>query len=403
MHTDQAQTDRNNKGRIGRLAGARRAVLHEGHVVGLLGCIVDPACCELRRSGLAVPAFELGQQSRQVRLGVGVRYGLGKVVAGHGLAVVALEIQLHAPRKAGAAAVLRALGGQGLHHAHDFGAFFVHGDAVEVVDFHIAVRAHWVGHGAGVFGELHGAQEPYVFNAFDGAGRGIGAQVLAELLVPKNRQAFFEAELEPVAAGHAVAGPVVEILMAHHAFDVGVIGIGGRGRVGQQQLGVKDVQALVFHSAHIEVAGGHNHEALQVQRQAKARLVPGHRGHERMHGVLGFVQIARAHPHLQQVLAAAGDADALLAAHQLPGHQCKQIGRFFVRVHPFGKVASVFQRSGIDQIAVGQQHRKQRLVRTQGHGVAGHDIGAVQKVGDAPKALGLALREKRLVAHVQAH
>ena len=213
--------------------------------------------------------------------------------------------------------------GQGLHHAHDFGAFFVNRDRVEIVDFQVTLRADRVRHRAGVFRELRGAQHPYIFNALNRARRGFGAQVLAEFLVAENRQAFFERELEPVAAGHAVAGPVVEILVPDHALDVGVIGVGGRSGVGQHVLGIEDIQALVFHGSHIEVAGGHNHEALQVQRQIEARLVPGHRGHECVHGVLGFIQIAGAHIDLQQVLRARARADALLAADQLTRYQRK--------------------------------------------------------------------------------
>jgi hypothetical protein len=49
------------------------------------------------------------------------------------------------------------------------------------------------------------------------------AMSMAELLVAEDRQAFFQAELEPVAAGDAVAGPVVEVLVADHAFDRGVV------------------------------------------------------------------------------------------------------------------------------------------------------------------------------------
>ena len=99
------------------------------------------------RAGLAVPALELRQQAGQFRVGVGVGYCLGKVIAGHGLAVVAGKVQRHASGKAGAAH-------QGLHHAHHLGTFFVDGDGVEVVDLNIAVGPHRVGHRARVFGEL---------------------------------------------------------------------------------------------------------------------------------------------------------------------------------------------------------------------------------------------------------
>ncbi|MCY1167763.1 hypothetical protein D9M73_77360 [compost metagenome] len=92
--------------------------------------------------------------------------------------------------------------------------------------------------------------------------------------------------------------------MADHAFDVGKINVGRRGLVRQHVLGVEDVQALVFHGAHVEVAGGDDHETFQVQRQAKTRLIPGDGVHQRGHGVFGLVEVAGTHIDLQGVFLA---------------------------------------------------------------------------------------------------
>ena len=133
-------------------------------------------CIEMARgpqpggAGLAVPAFELGQQARQVRIGVGIGNALGKVVAGHGLAIEALEVQLHAASEPGARAGGTAIARQGLHHAHQFGTLFVNRDGVEIIDFDVAVRPHRVRHRAGVLRKLGGAKHAHVFNALDGAG-----------------------------------------------------------------------------------------------------------------------------------------------------------------------------------------------------------------------------------------
>ena len=54
--------------------------------------------------------------------------------------------------------------------------------------------------------------------------------------------------------------------MANHRLDIAEVHIGGGGLVRQHVLGVEDVQALVFHGAHVEVAGGDDHEALQIER-----------------------------------------------------------------------------------------------------------------------------------------
>ena len=251
----QAQRDGDDEGQFLALAGRGRAALRQRELVGLRASVVVAHGLHARRASLAVPALEGVQVLGQRAGGVGVGHGLGEVVAGHGAAIVALEIQLHALGKA-------FFAHQVVLHTHHFRTFFINGEGVEVVDFYVAVRAHGVGHGAGVFRELCGAQHAHVFNALDGARRGAARHVLAEFLVAEHRQALFERELEPVAAGDAVARPVMEVFVPHHAFNVGEIGVGGGGFAGQNVLGVEDVQALVFHGAHVEVAGGNDHEAF---------------------------------------------------------------------------------------------------------------------------------------------
>ena len=94
----------------------------------------------------------------------------------------------------------------------------------------------------------------------------------------------------------------MEIFVSHNALDIGVVRVGRGGGVGKNKLGVENIQTLVFHRAHIEVAGCNDHETLQVQAQAKTVLVPCHAGHQRIHGMFGFVEITWANIDLQQVL-----------------------------------------------------------------------------------------------------
>ena len=400
---EQTQGHRDHKRGFAVLVRCGRAALGERERVAAFCYVEFPCRLQARRARLAVPMLEGSQVLRQRRVRVGIGDRLRKVVASHGLAIVALKVELHALGKSIASLKVGGCGHQGLHHANDFRAFFVDGDGVEVVDFNIAVGAHRVGHGAGVLGKLHRAQHAHVFDAFDGAGAGLARHVLAELLITENCETFFERELEPVAAGDPVARPVVEVLVAHHGFDVAEIHVGGGGRVRQHVFGVEDVQTLVFHRTHVEVAGGDDHEAFQVQRQAKAGFVPGHAGHEGVHRVFGLVQIAGTYKHLQQVLFAAATDDALFACDQLSSDQGKQVAGFFVRVDPFGKVATVFQSALLHQVAVGKQHGVLGLVSTQRDGVAGHHVRTVQKISDAAETFSLALGEKRVVADVQAH
>ena len=178
--------------------------------------------------------------------------------------------------------------------------------------------------------------------------------------------------------------------------------VGGGGGAGQHELGVEEVQALVLHRAHVVVLDRDDHEALEVQRQAEARLVPDHRGDQRVHRVLGLAQVAAAHADLQQVVAAGAGADVLLARDEVGGDEGEQVARLRERVVPLGEVAAVVELALFEQVAVAQQHRVGRLVGAQRDGVDRHHVGPVEEVGDAAKALGLALREEAAAAHVQA-
>ena len=108
--------------------------------------------------------------------------------------------------------------------------------------------------------------------------------------------------------------------MPHHAFDIGKVCVGGSGLAGQHIFGVEDVETFVFHGPHVEITGGDDHEAVQIQAQAKAGFIPSHGSHQRVHRVFSFVQIARAHIHLQQVVFARTRGDALFATHQGSGN-----------------------------------------------------------------------------------
>jgi hypothetical protein len=106
-----------------------------------------------------VPAHELIEVA-PVRFG----HALDEIVAGDRLAIVVAEVQVHAVAKA-------LMSQQRVQHADDFGAFFVDGGSVEVVDFLVAVGADRVRHRAGIFGKLRGAQHAHVLDALDRASR----------------------------------------------------------------------------------------------------------------------------------------------------------------------------------------------------------------------------------------
>ena len=135
-----------------------------------------------------------------------------------------------------------------------------------------------------ILGKLQALQAAHGADALDGslalAGR--------EFLVAIDRQAFLQAELEPVAAGDAVAGPVVKIFMRDDGLDAGIVLVGGRVRVEEHVFVVEDVETLVLHRPHIEVRNRHDVEDVEIVFPAEAAFVPCHRPLQRVHGVDGL-------------------------------------------------------------------------------------------------------------------
>ena len=239
--------------------------------VGAGGGVIGAARRDFGCTGLAVPLAELRQVTARR-----VLEAFHPVFHRGGLAVMALEIQV------GGLAITVAAH-QRLQHADHLGALVVDGGGVEVVDFDIAARLHRMRQRAGVFRELAATQGAHILDTL----HAMAAHVAAELLVAEDGEAFLQRQLEPVAAGDAVAGPVVEIFVRHHAFDAGIIVIGGGFGRGQQHLVVEDVEALVLHRAHVEGADGHDHEDVQVVFAAIGLFVPLHGTLQRAHGVSG--------------------------------------------------------------------------------------------------------------------
>ena len=367
------------------LTRRRRGVLAHPQLIGLSRRIIMPGEGQFRRTGLGVPASELAQVAAARRLHAGQ-----EVVGGHRFPIVAGEIEV-----GGAAEQLGPE--QGRQHAHQLRPLLVDGGGVEVVDLDVGIRANRVGQGAGVLGELTGAQHPHVGDALDAPGAAVGG----EFLIAEDGEALLQAQLEPIAAGDAVAGPVVEVLVGDDPLHPLEVQVGGGVRAGQDRLGVEDVEPLVLHGAHVEVADGDDVVDLQVILPAVAVLVPAHGVLEGGHGVAALGQVFRLHPDVEGDLAARGGAEAIRDPAQVPGHQGEEVRGLGEGIDPARSVAAVRQVLGAGGVAVGQQHRVQVLVRLQGDGIAGHDIRAVEEIGDAAETLGLALGAEHALGEVE--
>ena len=270
------------------MPGAGLAALAERQLIGLFGGVVMALHLELRRAGLAIPALELGEVAPAA-----VCHRRAEIVAANRLPVMPCKVQVHAFAEA-------VTPQQSLIHAHHLSPFFINRDRIEIADLDKAVRPHRMGHRPRIFGKLHLAQHAHIFDATHRATTVRADHVGGKFLVAEHGKPFLQRQLKPVAAGNAVTGPVMKIFMADHRLDIGVIGISGDAGVGQHIFGVEDVQALVFHRAHVEVAHRNDHEAVQIQLQPVTLLIPADAVLERIHRMLRLVQIARLHPHLQQ-------------------------------------------------------------------------------------------------------
>jgi hypothetical protein len=268
---EQADGHGHGQGTLDRLAVGRGGRLGQGDLQRLGRLVIDVGQRHRRGAGLFVPGEEVAHVAAR---GVGEAGDEG-LDRGR-LAVVALEIEIQALAE-GRRAQDR------LEHPDQLRALLVDGRGVEVVDLQVAAGPHRMGQRARVLGELPGAQGLDVLDPLDG----LAAHVGGKALVAEDGQAFLQAQLEPVAAGDAVAGPVVEILVGHDAFDALVVHVGGGLGLGQQQGAVEDVQPLVLHGPEVEVADGDDHEQVQVVLAAERLLVPLHRTLEGVQGVGG--------------------------------------------------------------------------------------------------------------------
>ena len=253
-----------------------------------------------------------------------------EIITSHCLTVVALEIQLHA--------FLEALfPKQGVIHAHYFRTFFIDGHGVEVVHLFIAGRADRMRSRARIFRELEQTQHADIVDtAYHTAG-----SVAGKLLIAEYSQTFFQRQLEPITAGHAVARPVVEIFVADNRFNAFKVGIGRGTAVGQHKLGIENIQTFVFHRAHIEIAHGNDHENIQVIFQTEACLVPFHRIFQRFHGKTDFRFVCLRGVELDFDLTAAHGRKIIFRYRQIACYQSKEIARFGKRVFPFHPMTAV--------------------------------------------------------------
>ena len=264
---------------------------------------------DLRRAGLVVPQPEFRQIDTVPLLHRG-----NEILDRRGIIVVRRDIHIHA-----AAEALRAE--QGVQHADDLRALVVDGRCVEIVDAQIALRLHRMGERAGILGKLDRAQRADIADA----GHRGAALIGGEQLIAEDGEPLLQRQLKPVAAGDAVAGPIVEILMRDDGFDPLVIGVGRGVGLGQHIARVEDVEPLILHRAHVEIADRDDVEDVEIVFEAEGLLVPAHRFFERCHRVAAFVLVAAAHPNRQRHIAAGARRERVAHRDEIAGDEREEV------------------------------------------------------------------------------
>ena len=305
---------------------------------------------------------------------------------------MALEIEVHSLPEAILAEDRR-------DHPDHFRSLLVDGRGIEVADLAELLRPHGMGEGPRVLGELVRFQEPHLRDALDRPRALVGG----ELVVAIDRQAFFQAELEPVAAGDPVAGPVVEVLVRDDRLDIGVVAVGRRLRVRENVLVVEDVEPLVLHGAHVEVRNRDDHEDVEVVLAPEPLLVPAHGALQRIHRVGRARLLSVLDEDLQRDLPSRGRDETVLDDAEVAGDEREQVARLGVRIVPDRVVAAVVEIAAFLQVAVGQKQRRRVLRRLDARRVDGQHVRPVGEEGDAAEALRLALRRVDARGLVETH
>ena len=73
--------------------------------------------------------------------------------------------------------------------------------------------------------------------------------------------------------------------MGNHTFDPLQFGICRRFCVCQYKLRIENIQAFIFHGAHVEMTHSNNVVLIKVVFQVVNRLIPSHRSFQRCHGM----------------------------------------------------------------------------------------------------------------------
>ena len=144
----------------------------------------------------------------------------------------------------------------------------------------------------------------------------------------------------------------MEIFVCDDGFDAFIIHIGRRIRPCQNEFGVENIQALVFHRPHIEVRHRDDIEQIQIVFEAIDLLVPLHGPFQAVHRIVTAILVAMFDKDTQRHITARHGLETVFDTGQITGHQRKQVGRLGERIFPHREMTPAIKITTVDQVAV---------------------------------------------------
>ena len=80
--------------------------------------------------------------------------------------------------------------------------------------------------------------------------------------------------------------------MCDHAIEHHEICVGRGIRAGEYVFCIKDIEALVLHRAHVEIADRNDHVLIEIKFEAEYLFVPAHRRAQCLHRETRLVEFA---------------------------------------------------------------------------------------------------------------
>ena len=181
--------------------------------------------------------------------------------------------------------------------------------------------------------------------------------------------------------------------MGDHGLDLGIVGIRRRLGRSQNQLVIENIQALVFHGAHVEIGHRNDIENVEIIFAQKYLFIPDHRALQRIHGIASARLASVLDINPQRDFPAGHRGKISMDGSQISPDESKEITRLGVRIFPDGEMPVGARNIAFGgAIAIAEQHRRFGFVRLQAQLVARKHIGPVQKIGNAPETFCFALR-----------